>query len=233
MDTWSWLIIGLLIVGFINYLYLSNRLKKLERNSGFEPRNIIIFPHWHKLLTDYHVIDKIKLDEVFRKCQEDNKFTEGKWHVLNNGISFTILKWDEHSSLAFDNCRGRFRTFSSRSFIREVIEEIEQYDSGRIINEPYHPEFYVKKGFNGFELGITTAESFSKVGMVGDDNELIKVGTIPYSYIFKRHLLPGEVIQKDLENFEWEEHEFHDEERLGGAPLEINHNYFRVYIFFV
>ena len=111
------------------------------------------------------------------------------------GIFFTIIYSGEDKELVYDNNR---HTFHSMVNFQERIKEI-KIPNKEIDRFSYSPKLWVKTGMLGFDVGITTAESFKKVIMVGDDMELIKITTIPYSIFHMKRYRFGIAKQNQIE----------------------------------
>jgi hypothetical protein len=236
MENLSWdairgVIIGVVVgVGVFYIYYLSYRVKKLETYSSFSPRSIIIFPNWDQLLVDHHIIEKGRFEEIYKQCEEDGKFSESQYHVLNNGINFTVLRRDEYSDLIYDNGRKRFRSDLFREiFIGETINEIEQpYPEGMLhFDEPYHPGIYIKEVLDGFRLCLSSLNAPNNDG-------LIRITTIPKDYLFtsidtntatmEQAKKIDKKIDEGLEKYGW---------KVDSTFSCIRHKYFRVHIEYI
>lgn len=217
--------LALIVILFYDYLKGKNNIEKIEKE--FEPFNIHIQPNWQKLLIDYKVIkenDWEKTSKIIHKTYEK----ENEYHVLKNGISFSFVK----SNLVYNI---NHNNFSSDVDIREKIEELKEKpnkENGLVMS--YTPELYIKRSIEGYDIGITTAESFNKVHLVGDDNELIKIATIPFSEFWaysgiemnKKQL---EKHNKSLKDNNWEEVNEQVDEILTTFPSHLKNKYFSVY----
>jgi len=216
----TWLIILIAVGAFLYYL---TRKKKIE----FSPFWIQIQPNWYQLLKDYRLIDDDSWKRIGEKVEKRYKERPG-YNVLEDGITFTVLKSEGNSDLVYNNNHA---TFHSDVDFRERISDIEMESKRKLL--PFSPAFSVKWGIDGYKLSITTPESFEKVFMVGDDNDLIEITTIPYGLFHMSKYRFGVLKQKELDKFiqkyGWTMKEQHSEESLAGWPRELEHKYFRVY----
>jgi hypothetical protein len=214
-----WVIILAIIVW---YYYYQQKKKKV----AFSPFQIMIDPHWHTLLTDFKLVDDQSWKEFLNKV-DNNPL---KYNLIRDGVNFTVLNSDEKSDLIYSN---DYKSFHSEVDFRNRISEIEisKDKVGNIF--PFSPDFCVKWGIDGYDLYITTPESFEKVIMVGDDNDLIKITTIPYALFDMENrrfgVLKPEELKKMLEKYGWTRKELNGDEELMGWPNEINHKYFKIW----
>lgn len=179
---------GIIIVILIAYLYHRTTKKK----EPMVPFWIRIEPKWYDLLKDYNLIDENTWEPVLKTIQNDSN---NEYNVLQKGIFFTIIYSGEDKELVYDNNR---HTFHSMVNFQERIKEI-KIPNKEIDRFSYSPKLWVKTGMLGFDVGITTAESFKKVIMVGDDMELIKITTIPYSIFHMKRYRFGIAKQNQIE----------------------------------
>jgi len=204
-------------------VFLYGHLKEKEIKNKFEPFSIQIFPKWYQILKDHKLVDDKKWKEIQEKIYKD---PSEKYNVLKNGITFTILK--PEPQLVFNNNRNYF---SADVDFREKIEEIET--AWGELNLKYTPEFYIKWGLGQYELGITTGESFSKVVMVGDDNELIPLATLPYAEFLPYYGVDinGQAklkLDQKLKELGWERDDYAPDDIIGSFPSSLKHKYFDV-----
>ncbi len=217
----TWIIIVVVIFVYIYY-------KQSKKKAEFSPFHIQILPNWYELLKDHKLVDENSWKELQGKIYSDKKVG---YDVLRYGISFTVLRADENSDLIYNNNR---QSFHSEVDFREKIEDIKI--PNKDIHIPYTPELWVKWGIEGYEMGITTPESFSKVIMVGDDNDLIKLTTIPYS-LFQMHkyrfgVMKPEQIEEQLKKKGLSKDETNEKFKtdiLFHVSDELNHKYFKIY----
>ncbi len=134
------------------------RRREREEQKEFEPFYVEIQPQWKELLTDYKLIKGEKEWEELREIIRE-KVLPG-YHVLRNGISFTVLAHDPSTPpggyadrLVYWNGRN---SFSRRVDFREWMGELKLLQSNE--RRPIVPTFYVKRGVMGYELGIETSE---------------------------------------------------------------------------
>lgn len=216
----TWVIIIGVLSAFI-YFYSLNRNKK--NIAGFQPFYVQVMPNWYELLSEYKLIDKESWAALEKKIEGNDN---AKYNVLNSGIMFTVLKSDSEYELIYNNHKKYFR---SEVEFREKLEEIQvPTDNGGF----YIPYFSVKWGIEGYELSITTPESRKKSYMPGDDGDLVKITTIPYSVFHmpsKRFgVTTPDEYKKQIERNGWIAEERDGEQRIMGWPNTLNHKYFSV-----
>ncbi|TRZ48916.1 hypothetical protein D4Q80_03015 [bacterium] len=206
------------LTAFVLFVFYKNKQKQEE----FSPVRISIQPKWDELFKDYNIAD----DNSW-----DSKVTEEKeYNVLREGINFTILKPD----LIYDNDWHSFKTTVD---FRRKIDEVSP--------NKYGTDFigvYINSGIEGYELGIRTPESHEKSfkekqqykGYFGDDSDLIKIATIPYSeFLFPWYVMQSkkkkEKIDKNLKKFEWTRQAPDAELSRVDSSVALEHRYFSVY----
>lgn len=208
MFTWPILLL------FIAIVLLFNRLRTLERSiSDFEPIEINIQPKWDKLFKDYNLVNADwNMDKICDKIKEE------KWHVLKDGVRFTLLKPD----LIYYNDLNIFRTevhFQPR--IRELNPNFADFIG-----------FRVKWGGDGFEIFLSTPESRQKNPNYppGYDPDEIKIATIPYSELrmYKYKNAKKEIKDQILRDYEWTREE-HPHFAFIDPTVTLEHKYFTVY----
>lgn len=209
MNSPNWTIIVVIIIFCIGYIYYRKKTK-------FDPFKVHIFPKWSLILKDFSRYNEKEIVQLIEKHEKDAS------HVLNNGLTFTVLKSSEDSKLIFNN---NHKTFHSKVDFREVIDEIKLYLS----SPDDSPEFYVKEDITGYTLGITNESG--EIPHCSDGQNLIDgIATLPYSLFHMPALKYGTINPKKLENklaeYGWEIVE-------SEGPLktqdELNHRYFKIY----
>lgn len=216
----TWFIFIIVIVGYLYY-------RSKSRITRFCPFRITIFPKWYELLKDYKLVN----DETWKQLDKEvanNKTIE--YNVFLNGISFTVLKSNEQGDLIYNN---NWKTFHSEVDFREELK-IPNTDTPDF---PFKTEFWVKHGIEGYEMGITTSESRKKIIISGDDAELVKVATIPYSLFYvpsKRFgVAKQNQIEKQLKENGWSKIKEHEEWKKDvlyrHIPDELEHKYFTLW----
>lgn len=222
----EWVFGIIIIVGF--YLYHTHRKRKkiLEE---FSPFYVHVWPNWHKIFKEFNIINNDEeWQEVVSKIKEKNTDS----NPLTQGITFTVLRQDENSDLIYLNNHNTFHSEVDFRFrIDEiVIEDKERPGSGLF---SFSPDFYIKWAIEGYELGITTPESFSKVIMVGDNNDLIKISTIPYALFhlpkYRFGMLTEEQLKQLLEKDNWKLEDQDSEARLANWPMMLENEYFTIH----
>lgn len=205
------------IVLTVTVLYLVYRSK--QKQQEFFPVHINIMPKWSELLKDYKVVS-------------DNSWDRGipegtKYHVLRDGINFTILS----ANLIYDNDRNRFKTHVD---FRRQIDELSKDDSPMEL-----VGLYVKAGAEGYELGLRTPESHKKAfkerqeyrSFPGDDSDLVQVANIPYAaFVFDINKKEqAKRIFTDLPKYGWKIDKGDPELSLVFPEIILEHKYFTVF----
>lgn len=207
-----WLIVLSIFVLLLFY-------KGRQKQEKFFPIRISIQPKWPELFKDYKIAD----DNSW-----DSNVPEGKeYNVLKDGVNFTILEPD----LMYDDDWHSFKT--SVNF-RRKIDELSP-DKSRA----FFVGVYVKSGIEGYEIGIRTPESHKKSfeerkeykGYLGDDSDLIKVATIPYSEFHVHDFNKKSQKEKDfnLQKHGWRREEPDAELSLVDSEITLEHKYLSVY----
>ncbi len=218
---------SLVISSLVIFIY--EKLKHLEKVETFSPIQVQILPNWHKLLKDYKLVDDKKWEVIEKEVYGSGT----SYNVLRQGVSFTIVRTDNQGNdLIFDN---NHNVFATKVDFRERIEELKEKGKGLL---GYTPEFYVKQDINGYEIGISTPESFENVLINGDDNELIKVATLPYASLglWKYADMKFEDKDKIAKDFGWSKDETHEkwrEDVLYDVPDQLEHKYFTAYFRYI
>ncbi len=210
----TWVIIACLIVAIIYFIIKKN-------NDGtrvhFRPFSVHIGPEWYPLLKEYEAIDETGWKTFQEKIDKYEEEGNRERNVISHGIRFDVLKADEDYDLIFNKNNKYFRS------VVDFEEEVEGAPGVR---------FRVKEGIEGYELCITTLESFKKRIMVGDDSELIKVTTIPYSVFNMPNKRFGvtepKFLAERLAHYGWTVKKLHGEQRFMGWPEGLNHKFFHV-----
>jgi hypothetical protein len=190
-----WLFVLTILLYFVFYRQ-THILFRQEKEAEFDPIRISIEAKWDELFKDYKVVD----DDSWKKKIPDSK----DYNVLKNGINFTSLK----SNLFYDNDRHCFKTEVN---FRRQIDEVSPLK--------YGTDFVgicVKSSIEGYVIGIRTVESHNKQikeareykADFGDDSDLIKIATIPYSEflfpLYDRQSKKKQVeIDQNLQKFGW------------------------------
>lgn len=148
----TWLIVIVVVGVFLHFL---NKKKK----ETFAPFRIQIFPKWYEILKEYEpdYFDSIP-KEILDGIVAGVSSAPWETHV----IGFTVLKWEENSHLFFNDVYPHF--CSKANF-----------------NTPpsYYPYFWVKEGYEGYDLEITPRNSHLNLGDEPTKNN-VKITTIPY-----------------------------------------------------
>ncbi len=207
-----WLIILTVVLSLLFY-------KSKQKQEEFVPIRINILPKWSELFKDYKIANDNSWDS---KVPEDKEY-----HILKHGINFTILK----PGLIYDDDRHHFKTAVD---FRRKIDEVSP--------DKYGTDFvgvYVKSSLEGYEVGIRTPESHEKSfkergeykGVLGDDSDLIKIATIPYTEFYIRDFNKKRQKQKDqnLQKHGWKREEPDAEFSLVDSTITIEHKYFLVF----
>lgn len=223
------------LVGVVVFLvmYVYQDWKSKKRKDSFAPFYIRIQPNWHELLKDYKLVDTAGWQMVMKKVGA--KEGPDEYDILRRGMMFTVLKSNPEEELVYNN---NHNTFSSEVDFREDLGFLRK-DPDDIFS--FSPDVYVKWGTNGFELGVTTPESDEKVVMVGDNNDLVGITTIPYTLFgltrYRFGIARNEAeIEDQLKKFGWERDEATESLRqdvLYAVPTVLNHKYFTVYYDFI
>lgn len=222
----EWVFGIIIVVGFYYYHTYKKRKKLFDE---FNPFYIHVWPNWFKIFKEYNLI---KNEEEWQKIT--GKIKEDKTHgnPLIQGIRFTFLKQDEKSDLIYLNNYNTFHTEVNFRFpITEIEIDTEKIFGSRIFS--FSPIFYIKWGIDGYEIGITTPESSSKIIMVGDDNDLIKISMLPYGLFhlprYRFGILTEEQVEQLLKKDNWKLEEQDTEERLAKWPITLENEYFTVH----
>ncbi len=212
------LFLSLVVVVVVGYIQERTAVSKEQKE--FRPFAIRISPNWRELLKDYGLFSEEKWKKIQNKS---NNQKSDAYNVYTKGISFTMVQ----PELVFINDHNEFAT---RVDISERMEELK--DGPGFLD--YTPRFYIKNDWNGYDIGVTTPESYHKSHMAGDDLELIKVATIPYGLFkpyFGHKLTVNEhkKLEKSLKDEGWKREEYTAEDSLINWPQSITHKYFIVY----
>lgn len=201
--------------------YLRNK-KKVEQ---FSPFRIAIHPKWYELLKDYNLIN----DEAWKRFDEFYEKQSGEDNIFQYGISFTVLESKEKSELIYNN---NHKTFHSEVDFKEKIEGVTITFDKFSSHFPFSPTLWVESGYGGYEIGITTPESQKKIIMPGDDYDLVKITTIPYSLFglprYKLGVLKPSQIEEQLNKNGWFRNKT-PEDIIGPISENIEHKYFDIY----
>lgn len=212
----------IIILGIIIF-FLYSRIKK--KRGEFTPFYVKIEPNWYKLLKDYELIDDKGWRELMGKFPKN---TPGRYNVIRDGIVFTLLESKENRDLIYWNNTNSFHTEVD---FRAIIEELEKPIDKEGFQ--YTPEFYVKWGIEGYEIGITTPESSKEIVMMGDNNELVKIATLPYAVFnmpkYRFGIIKADKRKEYLQKFGWKEEIQDIEMELAGWPMELKNEYFNIY----
>ena len=210
----NWLIVTAVILGIV---YYTQHHRQYKASVGFAPVKIRVSPNWYELLKDYKLIDDEGWKELDKKISE----SKTKFHVFQYGISFTVLRNSIQENLVYNNYS---RSFHSRVDFWEELEELNK-----------RVRFWVEEGLEGYDIGITTPESWKKVIMVGDDNDHVKITTIPYALFqmprYRFGMLKPGTVKEMLKKHGWERDKIADEYKsdvLFEMPEELNHKYFHL-----
>lgn len=209
----------LLVMGYD--LLMDTRRATQEK---FEPYTVWIEPKWDDLLKDYKLVKEEEWEPPNGKLE---KVPEWEYRVLRDGFSFTFLKPQLFDGLIYRNDRKYFR---GELDFRERIEEIE-IPMGEH-NMKFSPTMFVRWGKEGYDIGITTPESFQKSYHPRDNLDLVTVATMPYEvfrgYENRSSFLKGtEKAQKSaLEKHGWKQEE--RDKYLADLPDSFEHKYFFV-----
>lgn len=189
-------------VAIVALFYLKDKNK-----DSFLPFRIHIVPKWEKLVKDYKIAND---DSFFGKIPEGVGY-----HILRKGVSFTVLK----SNLVY---RDDWCSFHSEVDFKQRIDEL---SSGLDF-----VGFYVKWSGKGYEIGIRTPKTAGKSYMAGDDRDLVKIATLPYSEfgLFKWAHMKKEIRDKILKDFGWTRDEPDAEWSLVDSTVGLEHEYFTV-----
>lgn len=200
-----------------------------RREDEFEPYFVSIEPKWYELLRDY----KLVKDEDWKAFSDKmNALSESEYHVLRQGFRFTVLKPLPSNSLIYRDDRKHFH---GNLDFRERIEEIELLLPETKV--PFSPSIFVKWGSEGYDIGITTPESFKKSYHPLDNLELVTVATLPYE-IFRSYMTRSidygllrinEKAQKTAVKKHGWKTEQHDAD-LSDRPETFEHKYFWVFV---
>lgn len=138
----------------------------------FTPYTLWIEPKWRDLLRDYKLVSDDQWGSLsFRLAA----IPESKYHVLRSGFRLTFLKPQPFEGLIYREDR---KCFNCELDFRERIEEIELPLSDTHV--PFSPTLFVRWGKEGYDIGITTPESFRRSNHHRDNRDLIIVATLPY-----------------------------------------------------
>jgi hypothetical protein len=202
-----------------------------RKEKEFSPFRVTVHPEWHDLLKDYNLIND---DEAWKQLDKFYSKQSAENNVFEYGISFTVLKSDNESELIYNN---NWKTFHSKVNFRERIEGVKIPDD-ELPSFPFSPELWVKNGYGGYEIGITTSESRKKIIMPGENSDLVKITTIPYSLFglprYKLGVLKPKKIEEQLKKNGWSKDEtlekYYEEDAIyRGEPIELKHKYFTVW----
>lgn len=221
MPTWA--------ICFVILLGISYYMNK-KREKEFFPFRVTVHPQWHDLLKDYNLIND---DEAWKQFDKFYSKQSGENNVFEYGISFTVLKSDNESELIYNN---NWKTFHSEVNFREKIEGVKITFDKFSSHFPFSPELWVKSGYGGYEIGITTPESHKKIIMPGDDSDLIKITTIPYSLFglpkYKLGVLKPKNVEEQLKKNGWSKdksYEGYKEDVIFRGPETLKHKYFTLW----
>jgi hypothetical protein len=118
----------------------------------FSPYCVHVYPNWHQLLTDFHLIDKPEDWGETEKSFEALPSTD--YRVLRNGVRFTVVHQAEDSGRTVIYSDSN-RVFVSRVDFLEKMEPLRirhpQLPPTKYYEGPY---FFVKSTKVGYALGI-------------------------------------------------------------------------------
>ena len=180
----------------------------------FQVIQIDIKPKWGELFKEYKLVsDDWNEDMVWDKIKDE------KYHILKNGIRFTLLK----SDLIYWNDLNVFRTEVN---FRLRIEELNPSRSD-------FTGFSVKCGGDGFEIFLSTPESRKKNSSfhLGLNPDEMKIATIPYSELRMHKYKNVKKVIRDqiLKKHEWIREEPDAEYGFIDSTCTLEHKYFAVY----
>lgn len=222
-------LLALVCGGFAWIVYCVSQERKKERL--FSPFWISIEPAWYAIFLDFKILDEQGCDALRQQLRSVTAVHgEPPYHVLRNGVTFTVLKPD----LVYWNDRCSFRgSMNLQMEISEITGEIRS-----AIFPEYEARFCVRSGNVGYEFGIKTAESVqraldSKDPDHGSETGLIRIATLPYwqFWIYYHGLQRTKKTERQmvqaLKEYGWEEEERDPE--FPGWPVSLRHKYFTVH----
>jgi hypothetical protein len=200
---------------------------KQKREDQFASFRIIVSPKWTDLFKDF----QLSTDNSW-----DKRVPQGsEYHLLRDGITFTVLKRD----LIYSDDHHSFH-----SEIR-FVEEIKEITLPSAMPASMgHPFVYVKEDLSeeskvhrmGYEIGIATPESIQKAPYPEDLRGRIKVAFLPYNGLglYKYENLPREKLIENLMKYHWEGWS-EEQAPLPGEhkPTFFCHKYFDVYLKYI
>ena len=225
------------VIGSLGTLWIYDAPPE-RQTKEFRPYYVRIEPEWHRILTDYELIST---NEEWAKIRDEVIYanTDARYNVLREGLTFTVLSRDVY--YWNNDCR-----FSSKLDFRVRMREFAEPEP--TVGPPYVPEFFVRGTADGYSIGIATVESFKKIHMVGDNEELIELARVPAEeFLHYRVNVSGQArkeLERELIKHGWKEletelreqgwtrenlHELHRGEIVADFPEKLEHKYFRVY----
>gem|GEM_PF-5542876 len=167
-------------------------------------------------MADYKLVDEKTWPQFCEKIREN----KASYNVVRDDLSFTVL---QRGLIYHDNRHS----FHSGVCFREVIRDIK---IETLASTPFSPDFYVKQTRDGYELSITTPESYEKASFPSD--KLIRITTIPHA-LFDMPEDAGKrkraQITASLRNYGWELETDFVLDLSAGERFRLRHKYFRVY----
>ncbi len=209
-----WAFLCIIMAGLYFFERKIEKIIENISNLDFEPIQIDIKPKWENLFKDYKLVDSAwNVDRVWDKIKQE------KYHILKNGVRFTLLK----PNLIYWN---DFNVFRGEVDFRLRIEELNPALSNFV-------GFRVRWGVEGFEIHLTTPESRQKSPSyhLGHSPDEIKIATIPYSELrmYKYKNVKKEIRDQILKKVEWTRQEPDAEYSSIDTTCTLEHKYFTVY----
>ena len=124
----------------------------------------------------------------------------------------------------FDNNHNFFTTELD---IRERLDELET-NIGPTVGVDLKPQLFIRQSLDrSLDFGVVTPESWKKVGLVGDNEELLVVAKLPHFAVWSETTGTSK-LETQLKDAGWTEETLDAEERLAGFPRTLGHKYFTV-----
>ena len=153
-------------------LQMASSEKEMARKR-FCPFRVDLSPKFDVICNDLGLVPE---GQTFEQIELRAKSRpESEFSLLRSGLSFSVLE----SNLIFFN---GLQSFSTELRFRTEITEIRLPPPFPRVMDEFVPSFQLKGGGNGYELGVSTPESYRQKLDEGtwSDKEFVLLATIPY-----------------------------------------------------
>jgi|LGOV01.1.fsa_nt_gb hypothetical protein len=224
------------------FLYLNNRIKKMEVQASFSPIHLTIQPRWRLILIEFFRLTDESVDEYDRVHQEamdrvvsSFSFVEKTYRYIDYTnlhdclpaafnsfypLSYTILR--DCPSLVYAHSMKRFQR---DIYCFEDLQMLEVEELNDSTDEVAHPNFCIDRSDEGFDFSI-----FTHMSRISDKDGKTKLATIPRAFIYDSFLPPS--VEKNTKKYfdKLAEFGWTVGEDVSSNELKIHHKYFSVTI---